>query len=313
MDDAPHGAGADDAAEPRQALVELLKQRGVIRSPQVEAAFRAVPRHIFLPGVPLDDVYRDEAIATRQIDGVVVSSSSQPGVMASMIEQLQLEPGQRVLEVGAGTGYNAGLIAHIVGEAGEVVTVDLDLDEVNAAREHLAAAGLSRVRVVQGDGALGYAAAGPYNHIIVTAGASDIFPAWWDQLRPGGRLVLPLSFNVLQMLVAFQHAGDRMLSVSVSPVGFIRLRGASVATQDAPTADLEPGASRASQSVDPDALIARTLYIPRTGLAADPPQSTIAAPPRLIVTAYPPGVDYIARDGAVVVRRPWSQFVLEVT
>ncbi|MFQ5793356.1 MAG: hypothetical protein ACE5JI_23035, partial [Acidobacteriota bacterium] len=85
-----------------QALVDKLKEMGCIRTPQVEAAFRAVPRHLFLPGVPHDRVYSDDAILTKRVDGQVVSSSSQPAIMAVMLEQLDLHPGQRVLEIGAG-------------------------------------------------------------------------------------------------------------------------------------------------------------------------------------------------------------------
>ncbi len=106
------------AAELHQALVDqLLAMRSadsrarLIRSPAVEAAFRAAPRHLFLPEVPVEQVYRDEAIVTKRQDGVPISSSSQPAIMAIMLEQLALEPGHRVLEIGAGTGYNAALLA----------------------------------------------------------------------------------------------------------------------------------------------------------------------------------------------------------
>src|SRR5207302_1492517 len=156
-----------------QSLVDQLRQAGCIRSASVEAAFRAVPRHLFLPGLPMEGVYRDEAIPTKELDGATVSSSSQPAIMAVMLEQLQLQPGHRVLEIGAGTGYNAALMAHIVGDAGRVVTVDLDDDLVMSAREHLAAAAFSRVQVVCGDGGLGWPEAAPYDRILLTVGAGD--------------------------------------------------------------------------------------------------------------------------------------------
>src|SRR5438445_2890424 len=146
----PTAAGGDPVAL-HQALVDQLRQAGCIRSTHVEAAFRAVPRHPFLPGVPLDLVYRDEAIPIKELDGATVSSSSQPAIMAVMLEQLEIQPGHRVLEIGAGTGYNAALMAHIVGDTGQVVTVDLDDDLVVSAREHLEAAGFSHVQVVCGD------------------------------------------------------------------------------------------------------------------------------------------------------------------
>ena len=100
-----------------------------IRSDLVAAALRAVPRHLFLPDLPPEAAYRDDAIVTkRDADGQGISSSSQPAIMAIMLDQLDLAPGHRVLEIGAGTGYNAALIAHIVGPSGQVVSVDIDAD-----------------------------------------------------------------------------------------------------------------------------------------------------------------------------------------
>ena len=221
-----------DAAALNARLVDGLVRQGVIRSPRIEAAFRAVPRHLFLPGVPLDEVYRDEAIPTKRRDGVPISSSSQPAAMATMLEQLGVEPGYRVLEIGAGTGYNAALLAHLDGPAGEVVTVDLDEDIVVAARAHLAAAGFGpdRVRVVLGDGGEGFAERAPYDRIELTVGAWDIAPAWSDQLAPGGLLLLPIWLRGAQKTVAFGRptdgSGALLESVSVTDCAFMRLRGA---------------------------------------------------------------------------------------
>ena len=90
---------------------------------------------------PREEVYRDQAIVTKRVDGVSVSSSSQPAIMAVMLEQLAVQPGQRVLEIGAGTGYNAALLAHLVGPTGQVITVDIDAGIV----EEPAASGRRRV------------------------------------------------------------------------------------------------------------------------------------------------------------------------
>ena len=229
-------------AELQEALVENLKSMGCIQSASVEGAFRVVPRHLFLPEVDLDRVYSDDAILTKRANGKVVSSSSQPAIMAIMLEQLNLQPGHRVLEIGAGTGYNAGLMAHLVGDSGLVVTVDIDDDLVENAREHLGAADLDRVIVVCSDGGLGYTDRAPYDRIVLTVGAWDIVPAWWNQLKPGGRLLLPLEVRGgVQKSVASDQTGDHLESVSVKDCGFMTLRGSFAKQQDSIPLGREPG------------------------------------------------------------------------
>lgn len=215
-----------DVAALHRGLVDELVAREWIRSPAVEAAFRIVPRHLFLPGLGVEDVYRDQVIITKRLDGEAVSSSSQPQIMAIMLEQLGLEPGHRVLEIGAGTGYNAGLMAHIVGERGQVTTIDIDADLVADARQHLDAAGCQRVRVVHADGGFGHPEGAPYDRIILTVSAGDLAPAWCEQLGPAGRLVLPLTIAGTQKSVAFERADHHLVSVSVKECLFMPLRGA---------------------------------------------------------------------------------------
>jgi protein-L-isoaspartate(D-aspartate) O-methyltransferase len=220
-----------DAIVLNQALVDELKNKGLIQTPRVEAAFRSVLRHLFLPGMRLEEVYSDRALpAKRNESGQWISSSSQPAIMAIMLEQLSLEPGHRVLEIGAGPGYNAALMAHIVGDSGRVATVEIDEDLAEAAREHLSSAGFEQVQVVCADGGYGYPEAGPYDRIILTVGAPDITPAWWQQLKPEGRLVLPLLLRGSMKSIAFEQAGDHLSSISVADCGFIPLRGDFSAT-----------------------------------------------------------------------------------
>jgi protein-L-isoaspartate(D-aspartate) O-methyltransferase len=209
-----------------QALVDELKSMGFIQTPRVEAAFQAVLRHRFIPETPLEEVYSNRVILTKQDqNGQWISSSSQPAIMAIMLEQLDLEPGQKVLEIGAGTGYNAALMAHIVGETGQVVTVDIDDDIVEAAQAHLRAAGFDQVQVVCADGGYGYQDAAPFDRIILTVGASEIAPAWWEQLKPEGRIVLPLLLTGAMKSVAFIKGSDHFSSISLKDCGFMPLRG----------------------------------------------------------------------------------------
>jgi protein-L-isoaspartate(D-aspartate) O-methyltransferase len=222
---APDNTHADPSAL-NKALVDELKEKKWIETPGVEAAFRSVLRHHFLPGRPLELVYSDRAISAKQDEeGQWLSSSSQPAMMAIMLEQLGLEPGHKVLEIGAGTGYNAALMAHVVGKTGQVITVDIDEDLVETARQNLARAGLERVRVVCADGGYGVPEAAPFDRIILTVGAPDVTPAWWEQLKPDGRIVLPLMFKGTMKSIAFERAEDHLASLSVKDCGFIQLRG----------------------------------------------------------------------------------------
>ena len=208
-------------------MVARLRERGGLTDPQVAAVLGRVPRHVFVPAVGLSEAYADEAIVTRYRDGWPVSSASQPAMVAAMLEQLRLPEGGSVLEIGAGTGYNAALLAALVGASGRVVTVDIDPEVAGEARSHLARAGVTNVEVICGDGAQGWPGRAPYDGIIVTAGASDLAPAWTSQLAPGGRLVLPLSIRGVQQCVALTLApGGRLRSVAVCGCQFMPLTGA---------------------------------------------------------------------------------------
>ncbi len=185
--------GTDLAAELRGKLVDELCEWEPFRVAAVENAMRTVLRHLFLSGVPIEEAYSHDNIVTyRDSEGVAVSSASQPGIVGAMLEQLDVRPGYRVLEIGAGTGYNAALVASLAGPEGEVTTVDIDEDVTEDARRNLAAAGYGRVRVICGDGEDGYPAAAPFDRIIVTGGAWDTPSAWLEQLASGGRIVVPL-------------------------------------------------------------------------------------------------------------------------
>jgi protein-L-isoaspartate(D-aspartate) O-methyltransferase len=217
---------SDDPVALRDKLVDGMIAAGLIRDASVEQAFRRVPRHVFLPGTALAEAYSNEAIVTKwAADGRPLSSSSQPAIMALMLEQLAVAPGHRVLEIGAGTGYNAALLAQLTGAAGLVVTVDVDAELAGLASARLAEVGAGNVRVVCADGAGGDPAGGVFDRIIVTAGAWDLAPAWHQQLAAGGRLVLPLSLRGMQRSVALEPAGPGWVSVSVIDGGFMPLRG----------------------------------------------------------------------------------------
>jgi protein-L-isoaspartate(D-aspartate) O-methyltransferase len=218
----------DGARRRNRELVAQLESSGSLHDPVVAAAFRAVLRHHFLPGLPLKDVYEDSAITTKVgPNGEAVSSSSQPAIMALMLEQLQVAPDSRVLEIGTGTGYNAALLAQVAsGQGGRVTTLDIDEELCAQARANLRAAGAEHVEVRCADGAEGWPEGAPYDRLIVTACGGDLAPAWLDQLTEGGRLVCPLALaGPVQESIAFVRRGRALYSDNVAACGFVPLQG----------------------------------------------------------------------------------------
>jgi protein-L-isoaspartate(D-aspartate) O-methyltransferase len=212
----------------RNVLVDRLLATGMIRSAEVEAAFRAVPREMFTPAeTPLEAVYNaDDSVVTKRDDeGAAISSVSAPFIQALMIEQAAIRPGMNVLEVGSG-GYNAALLAEVVGKDGSVVSVDIDAEIADRARSGLENAGYGeRVEVIVADGTQGVAGRAPFDRIVVTVGAWDIAPAWLEQLTEGGRLVLPLRMNGVTRSIAFRREGDHLVSTSAEVCGFVPMQG----------------------------------------------------------------------------------------
>ncbi|MEV7124002.1 methyltransferase, FxLD system [Kitasatospora griseola] len=226
-----HNNNASDPRALREALVAKIDSFGTFRTDAVRDAFLTVPRHLFLPEVDLATAYTPKPVVTKRApDGTALSSASGPNVVATMLEQLQAAPGQRVLEIGTATGINAALLAELVGPDGRVVTIELDEDLAESGRAHLAAAGYNQVTVLCRDGALGAPELAPFDRIIVTAGAWDIPAAWWDQLAPGGRLVIPLRLHgsgLTRSLALTRTADDRMVSTNAAVCGFVPLRGSA--------------------------------------------------------------------------------------
>jgi protein-L-isoaspartate(D-aspartate) O-methyltransferase len=222
-------AATVEATQLRTAMVDAWAHRRTL-SERVEQAMRTVPRERFLPGVSLEEAYSDDIVTThRDADGTVLSCTTMPSCVAGMLEQLDVHPGHRVLEIGAGTGINAALLAHLAGPAGHVTTIDILPDAAGQARRHLADAGYENARVICGDGALGCAADGPYDRIIITAGAWDIPPAWTQQATSGARLVIPLRISGFTHEVTLQRSqqpdGPMWASLHSHLSGFIKMRG----------------------------------------------------------------------------------------
>ncbi|MGW7295360.1 methyltransferase, FxLD system [Streptomyces xiamenensis] len=217
----------DSGTALRASVIDELIAQDWITSERVAAVMRAVPRHWFTPEAPLSEAYHpyNAVVTKRDEDGIAVSSVSAPQIQAIMLEQAGVEEGMRVLEVGSG-GLNAAYLAELVGESGEVTTVDIDPDVTQRAEKLLAENGYGRVRVILADAERGVPQDAPYDRILVTVGAWDIPPAWVEQLTPTGRLVVPLRVQGLTRSIAFDRTGDHLESVSTRVCGFVSMRGA---------------------------------------------------------------------------------------
>ena len=227
LDDATDDPLEAEATRLRERMVARLKASGALRDEAVERAMLRVPRHLFLPGHRLEEAYDNVAITTTWERGAPVSSVSQPEIIAVMLQQLRVEPGMRVLEVGAGSGYNAALLAELAGPTGSVISLEIDAALATAAGERLLAAGYppERAQVIAGDGWRGWPAGAPYDRIELTVGAMDLSPAWFAQLAEEGALVAPLWLGATDVSVGLRKRAGALVSESWTLCGFVRLRG----------------------------------------------------------------------------------------
>ncbi|GAB2857601.1 hypothetical protein GCM10022221_66490 [Actinocorallia aurea] len=205
-------------------MVARLQDEGYIERAEVAAAFGAVPRERFCPEVGPEVAYSVwDAVRTRfDVDGRCTSSLSAPWLQAAMIEAAGVAAGMRVLEVGSG-GYNAALLAEIVGPRGSVVTVDIDPWVTERASRFLAETGYFDVRVLLGDAEHAADGLGPFDAVLVTVGAWDV--PWLRLLAPGGRLVVPLLFKAVTRSITFVRDGDRHIGLDPTVCGFVSMQG----------------------------------------------------------------------------------------
>lgn len=203
-----------------------LRKEKVIESQEVREALLRVDRSLFVPSHEKRRAYHLQAI--NLIPGT--SSISQPQVVATMLEGLQVERGHRILEIGTASGYNAALLAELAGDPHLIYTVEFVESLVYSARENLQKAGYSGVHVICGDGSRGFSPGSPYDRIILTASSFFIPPPLFSQLREGGRLILPYDFyNLITLLLAIQKKkGEGRGEIFGFPVLFVPLQGEGI-------------------------------------------------------------------------------------
>lgn len=209
----------------RERLVRRLVQRGTISSGPAAAAMARVPRHVFIPEVSIRTAYEDRVVLTKERGGQVLSTLSQPSAVGRMLEDLKVGPGMRVLEIGAGTGYNAALLAELTGDPSLVTTVEIDGGMVGRARHALKVAGYESVNVIHSDG-LSFESDTPFDRIELSVEAPFIAPGWVRSLRDGGLMLLPLQLKGIRYFTpALRKYPDRLQAESDSGCSFMTMRG----------------------------------------------------------------------------------------
>lgn len=208
----------DQTSVRRQQMVEGQLRRRGIRDETVLTAMLEVPRHRFVRAAEQDEAYADHPLPIGEGQTI-----SQPYMVARMIELCRSSAAARVLEIGAGCGYQTAVLARL---ARWVYAVELRPALLELARENLAALAVDNVSLRQGDGSEGWAEHAPYDAILVAAGAQSVPPALLEQLAEGGRLVIPVGPRSLQMLQVHERHGARVECSKDTACRFVELQGA---------------------------------------------------------------------------------------
>jgi protein-L-isoaspartate(D-aspartate) O-methyltransferase len=217
-----------DRADEREAMVrDQIEERGV-RSPGVLAALRAVPRHRFVPEAQRRHAYEDRPLPIG-LDQTI----SQPYVVASMTEELGIGEGMKVLEIGTGSGYQAAVLARLTPA---VFTIEIKEPLAAHARETLDALGFARVKSLCGDGYYGWPEEAPFDAILVTAAVPHVPPPLVRQLKPGGRLILPVGppFGTQDLVLVTKGEDGTVRTKSLYAVRFVPLTGSLGARGETP-------------------------------------------------------------------------------
>jgi protein-L-isoaspartate(D-aspartate) O-methyltransferase len=204
----------------RQEMVQRLVAFGYGKEPDTIEAMKRVPRHLFVPEDIHSHAYEDRPLPVGEDQTI-----SAPHMVAMMCDLLHLEEGYRVLEIGGGTGYHACVIASMRGDV-TVYSMERIKSLAQSARTNLEDAGCRGVEIIEGDGTLGYPDMAPYDRILVTAAAPGIPPPLVEQLKPGGRLIIPVGERYIQELVVVKKDLDGTLEeVGLGGCAFVPLIG----------------------------------------------------------------------------------------
>ena len=203
----------------RKRLAERLRYE-LNLSEKVYGALAKVPRHLFVP-----QRYRSEAYVDTPLPIGYGQTISAPHMVAIMCELLNLKEGDKVLEIGTGCGYHAAVVAEIVGRKGKVITIERIPELAEMAKTNLKALGYDNVVVIVGDGSKGYEPEAPYDKIYVTAAAPEIPKPLIEQLKPGGKMVIPVGDSVQWLYVVEKDKEGKIRKWNWGSVRFVPLKG----------------------------------------------------------------------------------------
>lgn len=201
-------------------LIHAWQQYGIIHNKAIFDAFAQLPRELFV--LPQ---YQEQAYADIPLPILAGQTISQPTTVVFMLEQLAIKPGQKILEVGAGSGYNAALLGLLVGQKGTVISTEIIPELTHYAQENIRKAGIDNVQVIQSDGSQGYSAEAPYDRIIVAAAAPQIPQALLDQLKDGGILLIPVGGPEGQDMIRVTKKGASYAQENLGVFRFVPLTG----------------------------------------------------------------------------------------
>jgi len=208
-----------DLEEKRTELVKRLCWEGRIRTFEVEKAFLEVPREVFIPENLSEYAYVDTPLEIG--NGQTISA---PHMIAIMCEGLYLKKGQKILEIGAGSGYHAAIVSKIIGNKGHIYTIERHKSLADNAKESLKKANIKNVTVEVGDGSCGLSEFKPYDRIYVTCAAPDVPPPLIDQLKDGGKLMLPVGDRICDLKLIEKK--DKKINIkSLGGCAFVPLVG----------------------------------------------------------------------------------------
>ena len=209
--------GTDPWQVARDRMVETQIAARGITDARVLSAMRKVPRHLFVPEELRAAAYGDHPLPIGHGQTI-----SQPYIVAMMTSLLQIQPDERVLEIGTGSGYQAAILGIL---AKEVISLERIPEVARLAQKNLAVSGTRAVRVITGDGTRGYPERAPYDGVLITAATPSVPPPLIDQLAEGGRLVAPVGSRDLQELMRLTRKEKDLLRESFGGVVFVPLLG----------------------------------------------------------------------------------------